>query len=266
MCRHALVSLCLVGILVPNLVRAQGTPSIDDLATLRANPLSGLRNATLSYQANLDFLRDGETQSEWMLEAVWPFALGEHWSLITNPIVTLLAQPGDAPGDDRIGGLGDTTVTALVTPTETGALIWGAGLEVQLPTATASELGSSRLAAGPALGLFVQPIPWTLGVLLDNVWSFAGAGGAPVDLFSAEYFLTLNLPQGWFLESNATVTADWEAHPSDRWTVPVGGGFGNVFTIAKQSVSPSVQALYNPVRPDGGSDWSFLCSLQVLFP
>ena len=246
------------------IARAEQTTSVEDLATLRANPLSGLRNVSLTYQANVDFA-DG-TQSLWELEAVWPFALGKDWSLITNPTVPVMAQPGSEPGEGRVAGLGDTTVTAVVTPTKTGSLIWGVGGELQLPTATARELGSSRWAAGPALGLFVEPAPWTIGVLLENVWSFAGGGGEQVNDFNAEYFLTWNLPRGWFLQSNATVTADWEADDANRWTVPVGGGFGKVFAVGKQSLSPAVQAFYNPVRPSSGPDWSASISLQLLFP
>jgi hypothetical protein len=116
------------------------------------------------------------------------------------------------------------------------------------------------------VGLFVQPNPWTAGLLLENVWSFAGNGGEDVNQFSAEYFLTWNLPQGWFLESNATVTADWMAPEGNRWTVPVGGGFGRVFTVGKESVSPSLQGFFNSVRPDVGPDWSLSAQLQVLFP
>jgi hypothetical protein len=256
----------LVCMVTAGIARAQSTPSLDDLATMRANPLSGLHNASLSYQVNADFLRDGGMQSLWTLEGVWSFPLGRDWSLVTNPNVSVLAQPGAEPGDSRVAGLGDTTVTAAVTPKDTGILIWGAGVELQLPTATSQELGSSRWAAGPALGLFVQPTPWTAGVLLENVWSFAGGGGGPVDTFSAEYFLTWNLPQNWFLESNATVTANWETGPANRWLVPAGLGFGKVFTIGRQSLSPSVQAFYNAVRPNVGPQWSASVSLQLLFP
>ena len=56
--------------------------------------------------------------------------------------------------------------------------------------------------------------------------------------------LAPNLPRGWFLESSATVTADWEADQSDRWTVPLGGGFGKVFTLGSHSLSVSTQAYW----------------------
>lgn len=64
-----------------------------------------------------------------------------------------------------------------------------------------------------------------------------------------KYFLTYNLPKGWFLFSNSTISADWLA---DRSTVPVGGGLGKVFNIGKQSVSLSAQGFYNVVTPRTG--------------
>ncbi len=80
-----------------------------------------------------------------------------------------------------------------------------------------------------------------------------------------EYFLTYNLPQGWFLESSATATANWEAPENDRWTLPLGGG-GKVFTVGKQSLSVSAQAFYNDVTPSSASDWSLSVALQILLP
>jgi hypothetical protein len=52
----------------------------------------------------------------------------------------------------------------------------------QLPTATNGDLGSRRWAAGPSLALFVQPLPWTVGALLENAW------GLQFNQFSAQYW------------------------------------------------------------------------------
>lgn len=245
---------------------AQQPPRIEDIQTLRANPLSGLHTVTLQYQANVGVPSQGEVQSVWTLQAVWSFPLGENWSLITYPSFPVVSQPDPSSGDGHVAGLGDTVVTAVVTPTETGRFIWGVGAVLEVPTATSRELGTSRWAAGPALALFVQPNPWTAGVLVENAWSFAGGGGEAVDEFEAQYFLTWNLAHGWFLESNTTITANWEADPANRWTVPVGGGFGKVFTVGKESLSASAQAFYNAVRPGAGPNWSAGGSLQLLFP
>jgi len=137
---------------------------------------------------------------------------------------------------------------------------------IQIPTATDPALGSNRWAAGPAVALFVQPGPWTAGALIENVWSSREAGTQNVDAFSLQYDLTWNGPRGWFVESNATITSDWTAHPGDRWIVPVGGGFGKVFTVGRWSLSASAEVFYNAVRPSGGAQWSPSISLQLLFP
>ena len=81
--------------------------------------------------------------------------------------------------------------------------------------------------------------------------------------FSAQYWLNYNLPRGWFLESNATPTADWEAALADRWTMPLAGGFGKVFTLAGHSLSASAQGSYNVKEPRtgprGGPPWRSSC-------
>ena len=92
------------------------------------------------------------------------------------------------------------------------------------------------------------------------------ASDGEVNAFEAQYFFTWNLPHGWFLQSNGTVTANWKAEPTNRWTVPVGGGFGKVFTLGGQSWSFGAQVFYNAVHPSAGPEWSAGVSLQVLFP
>jgi hypothetical protein len=54
----------------------------------------------------------------------------------------------------------------------------------------------------------------------------------------------------WFFISNWTASADWEAPSNDRWTVPIGGGFGKQFKIGQQQFQAYAQAGYNIVRPD----------------
>ncbi len=245
---------------------AQVPSSVEDLAKLRANPLRGVRSVTLQDQVNFSFGSTGQSQNALSLQAVWPFPLGTNWTLVTQPIATAVAQPGSDPGQGRIYGLGDTVVTAAVTPNQTGTLIWGIGAVVEIPTATRHDLGTDSWAAGPAVAVFVEPDPWVLGVLLENAWSFAGASNDTVNAFEGEYFVTYNLPRGWFLESNATATADWEADPHDRWTLPLGGGGGKVFEIGKRSLSVSAQGFYNVVSPSSGTEWSLSLALQILFP
>lgn len=43
------------------------------------------------------------------------------------------------------------------------------------------------------------------------------------------------MPHGWYLYSSSTIAADWEGDSGNRWTVPVGGRIGKVFSIDKGS-------------------------------
>jgi hypothetical protein len=104
------------------------------------------------------------------------------------------------------------------------------------------------------------------GMTLLIVPSLGGSGINEVNEFGAQYIFNYNLLHGWYLYSNATIDADWTLAASDRWTVPVGGGFGNVFKIGKQSTSASVQAFYNVVTPRDGPTWTLNFQFSLLFP
>jgi len=240
-------------------------PSVEDLARLSQNPLSGLRSLEVSPQINVD-TPDGHVQSTLSLEATWPFALDEHWLLVSYSTLSAVWQDGTTQRNPSLAGLGPTVIDLLVTPSESGSLIWGAGPVVQLPTTTNDALGSDRFALGPALVLAVQPGPVTAGVLVQNLWSFDGDGADAIDVFSAQYFLSYNLPRGWFLQSNATITADWKAPAGDRFTVPLGAGFGKVFQLGRLSLSASAQALWNAATPPGVGRWAATAQLSLLLP
>ena len=105
---------------------------------------------------------------------------------VPDPVGDLAAWPRSSIPARRGSPASATVLTAVVTPNQTGTLIWGLGPVLELPTATDHELGSNLWAAGPALGLFVEPDPWTIGVLLENAWSFAGSGHEKINEFSAQ--------------------------------------------------------------------------------
>lgn len=239
--------------------------SIEELVKLKQNPVSGLRQVILDVTMSPDVPVTGGTEASYSTQIVWPFRLGEDWRLVTYSIVPVLQAPlGN--GDYEVG-LGNTLLNFYVSPANPdGKLVWGAGPAVLLPTRTDPILGTDRVGLGPSAVLYYAEDKWGAGVVLQNVWSLGGDGVNEVNVFGAQYFLNYNLPQGWFLYSNATITADWVSPSSDRWTLPVGGGIGKVFFIGKQSVSASIQGLYNAVRPDSASEWSVNFQFSLLFP
>ena len=110
----------------------------------------------------------------------------------------------------------------------------GKGPIFQLPTNTSTNLGSNLWSVGPSVVGFTMHGPWMVGLLVQNLWSFAGPGGndnPSVNQFLAQYFVNYNLPHGWYITSSLIITADWKAAGSQQWMVLFGGGFGNVHAL-----------------------------------
>ena len=88
-----------------------------------------------------------------------------------------------------------------------------------------------------------------------------------VNQFLMQPFINYNLSDGWYLVTAPIVTANWNTDKSsDRWSVPVGGGFGRIFRIGKQPVNMSVQAYNYVAKPSFGPDWEVRVQFQLLFP
>jgi hypothetical protein len=239
-------------------------PSVEELVKLKQNPVSGLKQILLQADVNPNYPDSGQTQGIYSLQAVWPFSLNEDYRLVTYTIVPQYHVPA-SPGESSINGLGDTLINLFVSPKKAGTLVWGAGPTILLPTRGDPLLGSDRVALGPAALLFYPQEKWSAGLVVQNGWSLGGSGVNKVNAFGAQYLLSYNLPDGWSLYSNATITADWTKEQSERWTVPVGGGVGKLFYIGPQPVSISLQAFYNVVTPTGGPDWAASFQLAFLF-
>jgi len=239
--------------------------SVEELSKERQNPVSGLRQVGIDTTVSPDVPVTGGTEASYSLQIVWPFALGEDWKLITYTILPTIQLPDGAGGYDF--GLGDTLLNFFVSPTEpSGNWVWGAGPSVLLPTRSDPLFGSDYLGLGPSAVVYYTKNEWGAGVVLQNVWSLGGQGPNKVNEFGAQYFLNYNLPKGWFLYSNSTVTADWTANSGDRWTLPVGGGVGKVFNVGGQSMSASLQGVANVVRPANAPTWALNLQVSLLFP
>jgi hypothetical protein len=90
--------------------------------------------------------------------------------------------------------------------------------------------------------------------------------GKPVNQLLLQPFYNYNLADGWFLVTAPILTADWEAPSRDRWTVPVGGGFGRVFKIGAQPVNANIQAYYHVEHPRDDANWHVTANFALLFP
>lgn len=238
----------------------------EDLAKATQNPVADLISLPFQNNLNFDVGPREKTQNVLNIQPVWPVHWNEDWNLITRTIAPVISQPAMAPGDDREFGLGDTTFTAWLSPRKPEKWIWGVGPVALLPTATDDALGSDKWGIGPSAVVLTMSGKWVVGSVFSNVWSFSGSGDQDVNLFTWQYFINYNLPNGWYLVSAPIITSNWEADSSDKWTVPFGGGIGKVFRIGKQPININAQAFYNVEKPDYGPDWSARLQVQLLFP
>jgi hypothetical protein len=268
---------------------AQAGASTEDLQKATQNPVASLISVPVQNNSNFGIGPFDRTQNVLNIQPVIPIHVSENWNLIIRWIVPVIWQP--APGTANLEvlgieentpaylaaqdvqksagvfGFGDMTPTFFFSPAKPHKLIWGVGPVLVLPTATNEVLGQGKLSMGPSILALVQPTRWTLGVLINNVWSVAGSGGrTPVNQMSFQYFINYNLKKGWYLASSPIVTANWKAGSGNIWTVPVGGGVGRIVRLGMQPVNISAQFYGNAAHPSGGSPWGMRLQIAFLFP
>ena len=260
--RSVLLPLCAALLATSTCAKSDNTAS--DTAKQLHNPLSNLREVIFQLDVLPNVGPDDKTDWVNTVQPVWPFALGDGWKLVTYSIIPLVSQPGLASDSDRTNGLGDSTFFGYFVPPNEGEIIWGFGPALQAPTHTNDDLGVDKWAAGPALIVGVQPGNWSIFGLFDNVWSFAGSG-EKINEFTFQYQAVYLFPENWFFITNWNVVADWEAATSDRWTVPIDGGFGKQFKLGGSQFQAYGQVGYNVVRPDDASSWRAIVALTLVF-
>ncbi len=266
----AVLALLMVGMfLVTSAGATEPEGSADaELAKKTQNPVADL--ISIPFQNNMNFGLDPNHRMQNVLniQPVIPLNLTDDWNLITRTILPIIKQPDLRTTSDDTWGIGDLNTSLFFSPAKSDGVIWGVGPILQFPTATDEVLGTRKWAAGPTgVGLIMEG-PWVVGLLASNIWSFAGNDDRKdVSQFLAQYFVNYNLPDAWYLTAAPVITANWEAvGKGNKWTVPVGGGFGKIFRIGKIPFNGSIAAFSNVVRPDGAADWTFRLQLALLLP
>lgn len=240
-----------------------------ELAKKTQNPVADL--ISIPYQSNFNFGVGSKNVTQYVgnLQPVIPIKLTEEWNLITRTILPIINQPSPEPSVSSNFGLGDLNPTLFLSPAKPGAFIWGVGPTFTLPTATDTALGSGKWSMGPAAVALTIQGPWVIGALANQQWSFAGdSDRRSVSQMLIQPFVNYNLPDGWYLTSAPIITANWMADSADRWTVPLGGGFGKLWRVGKVGlpINTQLQAFYSLEKPQGGADWTLRFQLQVLLP
>lgn len=189
--------------------------SADALSREAANPVADL--ISLPFQNNTDFVLGPyeRTRNVLNIQPVVPLAKGK---IITRTIMPVVWLPDlGAEGGSLSTGLGDTLFTAFY-PVKAGSATLGIGPALELPTGGETR-GSQKWSLGPSGLALVQPGPWTLGVLVNNVWSFAGdSERTDVNKGLLQYFIVRQLGGGWYVNSAPSITVNCPSMPRSART------------------------------------------------
>ena len=266
--RHALLR-CATAVLATVLASPAFSQEAQSLVKEAKNPFANLINLQFFYDANLHVAPANETQQVLTIQPLIPFNLNADWTVITRTILPLIEQPGLAAGEGWIRGPGDTQFAAFLSPAHAGSFVWGIGPVFQLPTASNDALGQGKWGAGPGAGVQWSGTQWTFGVLLLNIWSFAGDANRPavnqMQLQPTVNYTFRDHPNR-YLSFSPTITANWEAGGDERWTVPISLGLGQLLKFGHQSVNLQATTYYNVVTPPGSARWTLELLAQFLFP
>jgi hypothetical protein len=270
------LTLTLTLLLATLVILAPGGAAADADEDLRAktqNPVGSL--ISLPFENNIDFGADDGTAYILNFQPVVPVTIGK-WNLINRVILPIAYVPGlfgGMPGlpsgseGDGAFGVGDLNYSVFLSPAEAGKIIWGIGPSITFKSASDDQLGSGKWSAGATAVVLSQPKPWSVGILVRQLWSFAGDDARDdVSQFLMQPFANYNFDGGWFLFSDPAITANWKAGSGQKWTVPLGLGFGRVFNIGKQPVNMRLGIFGNVVRPDFAPKAALKFTVQLLFP
>jgi len=236
-----------------------------DLAQELSNPIADL--ITVPIQMNYD-RGIGPQDDGWKLQTniqpVIPFNLSENWNLISRTILPVIYQDDILPGSGSDFGLGDINLSLFFSPKEpsSGGLIWGAGPVLLFPTATEKLLGAKKWGAGPAAVALTVRGPWTLGMLANHIWSYAGdSDREDISNTFLQPFAAYTWPSAWTVSVQSESTYNWK---TEKWSVPVNVAVSKLVRWGKLPVSLQGGVGYWVESPDTGPE-GFRFRLQANF-
>ncbi|MDF7806928.1 hypothetical protein P4E94_05720 [Pontiellaceae bacterium B12219] len=239
-----------------------------DLAKRLANPIANLISLPLQYNYDENYgANDKGSKSQLNIQPVAPFSISENWNVITRTIVPLI-DLNDMPGVGDKSGLGDITASQFFSPkapTKNG-WVWGAGPVELIPTASDDALGGGKFGLGPTAVVLKQSGPWTIGGLVNQVWSIGGPSDREDinSMFIQPFAAYIVEKTKTTLSLNTESSYDWE---NEQWSVPINVGVAQLFKVGPQIMQLQLGARYWVESPTGGpEDWGLRCQLTFLFP
>jgi hypothetical protein len=262
-CRWIAVGLAIVLAAAGPARAQQAGDRSSELVQAASNPIADLISLPLQFNDDMGLGPYDRSFPVLNVQPVVPLAGGR---VVTRTVVPFVWIPDVSEESGRLSsGLSDIVFTAFYVPGG-GSLMWGVGPVLEFPTG-GSERGAKKWSAGLSGVALAQSGSWTLGVLANNVWSYAGdSDRQDVSKGLLQYFVVYQLGNGWYVNSAPILTVDWKAADGQKWKVPFGAGAGKLMFLGRLPLNVQVGAYGYVVKPDVGPDWQLRLQAQFLFP
>jgi hypothetical protein len=239
----------------------------EGLARQLSNPVANLISVPLqsNFDCNIGPADDG-CRFTMNLQPVIPISISDDWNVISRTILPIVYQSDIFPGAGDQFGLGDTVQSFFFSPTAPssfGGIIWGVGPAFLLPTGTDELLSREKFGVGPTAVVLKQAGQWTVGALMNQIWSVAGdEDRADVSSLFLQPFISYTTTDAWTFTLNTESTYNWE---TEDWSVPVNAIASKLVRIGNQPISFGAGLRYWAESPDETGPEGFGGRLVVTF-
>lgn len=240
-----------------------------DLAKKLSNPVADLISVPIqgNYDSGIGPLGDG-SKLYFNVQPVIPISITPDWNMISRTILPIVSQDEIFPLAGEQKGIGDVTQSLFFSPSKPtdAGIIWGLGPVFLLPTGSDELLSTEKWGAGPTGVLLKQSGPWTVGVLANHIWSFAGEEDrADINSSFVQPFVSYTTSDLWTFTLNTESTYNWN---TEEWSVPVNFQVAKLVKFGTQPVSLFAGVRYWADTPEstGPSDVGFRFGMTFLFP
>ena len=238
-----------------------------DLAKKLSNPVADLISVPFqgNYNSGGGYAEKGD-QYYVNIQPVIPVHLNDDWNLISRTILPFITQSNiTAPPGTGQTGVGDATQSFFLSP-RAGGLIWGVGPAFLVPTGTSKALSSGQWAAGPTAVALVQSHGWTVGALMNQLWSFAGnSARSEVNQLYVQPFVNYTTKHFTTIGINTETTCNWELS-GKQCAVPINLTVGQLLKVGGMPMQFTVGGRYYVTGPYGTPDWGLRFVTTFLFP
>ena len=266
--RHYIAILIIVFSLTDIVANGQEKPTVsaEELAKKLSNPVAAL--ISVPFQNNMDIGIGTWNGSKNTLnfQPVIPLSLSNKLNLITRYIIPIVSQRNITGQGASQSGLSDAVISAWFSPAVArNGVVWGVGPVFLVPIATNDMLGTKKFGIGPTALILKQSHGWTVGGLVNQIWSVAGdANRSDVNQMFIQPFFSYNWKSGAGVSVNTEITRNWTAANTAAFIIPALTAVTKMGTqIVSFAVGPRIQV----AAPSGAkADLGVRAAVTLVFP